>query len=153
MYVIIDATGCRSVRAFPEADINPTLCLFEFVYFARPDSTLYGKNVHQARVRMGEQLAEQAPVEADMVMGVGSGHATGIRWPHPTVSLSTEFVRGARLGPWLEARFGVFLSPGLPSIREAVVLGGIWLGGILLGLFPAAVAYLRSLQDGVAVDR
>ncbi|MCX7360908.1 MAG: PaaI family thioesterase [Alphaproteobacteria bacterium] len=39
---------------------------------------------------------------ADMVMGVGSGHATGIRWPHPTVSLSTEFVRGARLGQWLE---------------------------------------------------
>ena len=39
---------------------------------------------------------------ADMVMGVGSGHATGMRWPHPTVSLSTEFVRGARLGQWLE---------------------------------------------------
>jgi acyl-coenzyme A thioesterase PaaI-like protein len=39
---------------------------------------------------------------ADMVMGVGSGHTTGIRWPHPTVSLSTEFVRGARLGQWLE---------------------------------------------------
>jgi acyl-coenzyme A thioesterase PaaI-like protein len=35
-------------------------------------------------------------------MGAGSGHATGIRWPHPTVSLSTEFVRGARLGQWLE---------------------------------------------------
>ena len=39
---------------------------------------------------------------ADMVMGAGSGHATGIRWPHPTVSLSSEFVRGARLGQWLE---------------------------------------------------
>ena len=39
---------------------------------------------------------------ADMVMGVGSGHATGIRWPHPTVSLGTEFVRGAKLGQWLE---------------------------------------------------
>jgi acyl-coenzyme A thioesterase PaaI-like protein len=39
---------------------------------------------------------------ADMVMGVGSGHATGIRWPHPTVSLNTEFVRGARLGQWIE---------------------------------------------------
>ena len=35
-------------------------------------------------------------------MGAGSGHATGIRWPHPTVSLGTEFVRGARLGQWLE---------------------------------------------------
>ena len=39
---------------------------------------------------------------ADMVMGAGSSHATEIRWPHPTVSLSTEFVRGARLGQWLE---------------------------------------------------
>ncbi len=39
---------------------------------------------------------------AEMVMGVGSGHVTGIRWPHPTVSLGTEFVRGARLGQWLE---------------------------------------------------
>ena len=36
---------------------------------------------------------------ADMVMGAGSGHATGIRWPHPTVSLSTEFVRGAQARP------------------------------------------------------
>jgi amidophosphoribosyltransferase len=68
--IVIDATGYRSVRAFPEAEVNPSLCLFEFVYFARPDSILYGKNVHQARVRMGEQLAEQAPVDADMVMGV-----------------------------------------------------------------------------------
>ncbi len=68
--VIIDATGYRSVRAFPESEIDPKLCLFEFVYFARPDSNLYGKNVHQARVRMGEQLAQQSPVDADMVMGV-----------------------------------------------------------------------------------
>lgn len=68
--VIIDADGVRSVRPFDADTIDPKLCLFEFVYFARPDSQLYGRNVHQARVRMGEQLAAQAPVEADMVMGV-----------------------------------------------------------------------------------
>ena len=68
--VIIDADGVRSVRPFEADTIDPKLCLFEFVYFARPDSQLYGRNVHQARVRMGEQLAAQAPVEADMVMGV-----------------------------------------------------------------------------------
>jgi amidophosphoribosyltransferase len=68
--VVIDATGCRSARPFETVDVEPALCLFEFVYFARPDSRLYNRAVHQARVRMGEQLAEQAPVEADMVMGV-----------------------------------------------------------------------------------
>ena len=68
--IVIDAAGYRSVPVFPEQDVDPKLCLFEFVYFARPDSTLYGQSVHRARVRMGEELAEQAPVEADLVMGV-----------------------------------------------------------------------------------
>jgi len=68
--IIIDASGYRSVRAFPEEQVDPKLCLFEFVYFARPDTKLYNQSVHQARVRMGEQLAEQAPVDADLVMGV-----------------------------------------------------------------------------------
>jgi amidophosphoribosyltransferase len=68
--VIIDGAGVRSLRPFPADAADPRLCLFEFVYFARPDSRLYGQSMHQARIRMGEQLAEQAPVEADMVMGV-----------------------------------------------------------------------------------
>ncbi len=68
--VVIDATGPRSLRPFPDDRVDPKLCLFEFVYFARPDTRLYGQSVHQARIHIGEQLAEQAPVEADMVMGV-----------------------------------------------------------------------------------
>ncbi len=60
--VVIDANGVRSLRPFPEASIDPTLCLFEFVYFARPDSQLYGQSVHAARQRMGEALAIQAPL-------------------------------------------------------------------------------------------
>jgi amidophosphoribosyltransferase len=68
--VVIDATGPRSLRPFPEERVDPKLCLFEFVYFARPDTRLYNQSVHQARIHIGEQLAEQAPVDADMVMGV-----------------------------------------------------------------------------------
>src|SRR3954471_11420704 len=67
--LVIDDDGPRSVRPFDADRINPTLCLFEFVYMARPDSVLYGKEVHGARQRMGEILADQARVEADMVMG------------------------------------------------------------------------------------
>jgi len=68
--VVISRDGVRSVRPFPAERVNPSLCLFEFVYFARPDSQLLGESVHHARVRQGEMLAAQAPVEADMVMGV-----------------------------------------------------------------------------------
>jgi amidophosphoribosyltransferase len=65
----VDEAAPRSVRPFHD-EVDPHLCIFEFFYFARPDSKLYGRSVHAARVRMGELLAEQAPADADMVMGV-----------------------------------------------------------------------------------
>jgi amidophosphoribosyltransferase len=68
--LIIDEDGPRTERPWPAELIDPKLCLFEFVYLARPDSRLYGQELHSARIRMGELLAEQAPVTADMVMGV-----------------------------------------------------------------------------------
>ena len=68
--VVIDGKEVRSERPFPAERLDPKLCIFEFVYFARPDTTLYGNEVHGARRRMGELLAAQAPVEADLVMGV-----------------------------------------------------------------------------------
>lgn len=68
--IVIEDSGITSSFPFPDASRNPTLCLFEFVYFARPDSQLYGQTVHTARVEMGRRLAIQAPAEADLVMGV-----------------------------------------------------------------------------------
>ncbi|MFN2487834.1 MAG: amidophosphoribosyltransferase [Acidimicrobiia bacterium] len=66
--VIIDATGLRSRFPFPLTD--PKLCVFEFVYCARPDSILNGRNVHGARTEMGRTLAREHPVEADVVVPV-----------------------------------------------------------------------------------
>ncbi|MBV8561311.1 MAG: amidophosphoribosyltransferase, partial [Acidimicrobiia bacterium] len=92
--VVVDATGIRSLHPFPPESIDPKLCLFEFVYFARPDSQLYGQTVHTARQRMGELLAEQAPVDADMVMPVpesgipaaeGYARRSGIAFGHGLV--------------------------------------------------------------------
>ncbi len=68
--VIIDESGVRSEQLFAPERVDPHLCIFEFVYFARPDTRLYGREVHGTRRRMGELLADQAPVDADLVMGV-----------------------------------------------------------------------------------
>jgi len=68
--VVIDGKEIRSERPFPAERLDPKLCIFEFVYFARPDTRLYGNEVHGARRRMGQLLATQAPVAADLVMGV-----------------------------------------------------------------------------------
>ena len=68
--VVIGQDGVRSLRPFPPARVVPKLCVFEFVYFARPDAELYGREVHAARRRMGERLADESPVEADLVIGV-----------------------------------------------------------------------------------
>src|SRR5690606_37956776 len=63
----IDEHGLRSARFAPP---EPKGCLFEYVYLARPDSTLAGRNVHAARVAIGRALAREHPAEADMVIGV-----------------------------------------------------------------------------------
>jgi amidophosphoribosyltransferase len=67
--VVVDDDGCHARDAVPEAD-GGALCIFEFFYLARPDSRLAGVEVHGARVRMGERLAQEAPVEADLVLPV-----------------------------------------------------------------------------------
>jgi amidophosphoribosyltransferase len=109
--VIIDDSGVRSVQAIPADRVDPHLCIFEFVYFARPDSRLYGKEVHAARRRMGEMLAAQAPVEADLVMGVpesgvpaaeGFARATGI--PHGQGLVKNRYIGRTFITPGQGAR-------------------------------------------------
>jgi amidophosphoribosyltransferase len=84
--VLIDGAGLRSVQAVDPAE-RGALCIFEFFYLARPDTRLEGVEVHAARVRMGERLAAEAPVEADLVLpipesgtpaAIGFARASGI---------------------------------------------------------------------------
>src|SRR6202035_4583579 len=66
--VIIGAGGVKSVMPF--ADAPSRLCVFEYIYFARPDSVVEGHSVYEARKRIGRELAREAPVEADVVVPV-----------------------------------------------------------------------------------
>ena len=111
--IVIDAAGCRSLHPFPPGRVDPRLCIFEFVYLARPDSQLYGREVHGARRRMGELLAEQAPVAADMVMGVpesgvpaaeGYARASGI--PYGEGLVKNRYIGRTFITPNQDARAG-----------------------------------------------
>jgi amidophosphoribosyltransferase len=84
--LIADDQGTRMIQAVPAVE-RGSLCIFEFFYLARPDTRLAGVEIHGARVRMGEQLAKEAPVEADLVLpipdsgtpaAIGFARATGI---------------------------------------------------------------------------
>jgi amidophosphoribosyltransferase len=64
--VIIGPDGIKSIKT--EAAAQQAFCIFEFIYFARPDSTFAGRNVYLTRKAFGRRLAKEAPVEADFVM-------------------------------------------------------------------------------------
>ncbi|MBL0716003.1 MAG: amidophosphoribosyltransferase [Desulfosarcina sp.] len=65
--VIISDNGIKSIQTQPEG-AKRSFCIFEFIYFARPDSTFYGKNVYLTRKAHGRRLAQESPVAADLVM-------------------------------------------------------------------------------------
>ncbi|MDE3077728.1 MAG: amidophosphoribosyltransferase, partial [Chloroflexota bacterium] len=78
--IIVDASGLHSRQAVPAKPSS--LCVFEFIYFARPDSVIAGRSVYDARYEMGRQLAREHPVAADVVipvpdsaMAAGAGYA------------------------------------------------------------------------------
>jgi amidophosphoribosyltransferase len=66
-FISIDINGVRSQRW---AEAQPKGCLFEYVYLARPDTTIAGSGIHKTRVAIGAQLAKEAPAEADLVIPV-----------------------------------------------------------------------------------
>jgi len=66
--VIINKDGVQSFMA--QISLRKAACMFEFIYFARPDSMMMGKNLYEARRRMGRELARQLPTEADVVISL-----------------------------------------------------------------------------------
>jgi amidophosphoribosyltransferase len=122
--VIIDSSGVRSVRPF--AAQAPHRCVFEWVYFARPDSTLDGRSVYRARERMGRRLALEHPVPADVVIPVpDSGVAAAIGYaresgiPYDQGLMRSHYMGRTFIEPSQQIRhFGVKLK--LSPVREVL---------------------------------
>ncbi len=83
--VVISEDGVESLRPFPKQPARP--CIFEYIYFSRPDSMLGGRSIYEVRKAMGRQLAAESPVAADVVVPIpdsgvpaalGFSQATGI---------------------------------------------------------------------------
>ncbi|HIG27249.1 MAG TPA: amidophosphoribosyltransferase [Verrucomicrobiales bacterium] len=97
--VIIDESGLTSVQAFPEHK-RRAFCIFEYVYFSRPDSVISNRNVYDVRVEMGRQLAKEYPIEADMVVPVpDSGNSAALGYSHESgMPFQMAFVRNHYVG-------------------------------------------------------
>jgi len=85
--MVIDRDGCRIADQLKPR--HPAMCIFEFVYFARPDSKIFDENVDKLRRRLGRRLAWESPAEADVVISVpdssntaalGYSEASGIKF-------------------------------------------------------------------------
>jgi amidophosphoribosyltransferase len=112
--VIVDKQGLRSVRDFCREQSH--ICIFEYIYFARSDSQIGGINVHEARLKAGRLLAEQYPVEADIVLGVpDSGIDAAIGYSEASgIPYGKGFVKNNYVGR-------TFIKPS-QSQRESAVL-------------------------------
>src|SRR5579872_1005496 len=97
--VIIDQNGLRSIQAFPEHE-RRSFCIFEYIYFARPDSTIANRNVYKVRVEMGRQLAREHPIDADLVIPVpDSGNCAALGYSLESgIPFEMAFVRNHYVG-------------------------------------------------------
>jgi amidophosphoribosyltransferase len=108
--VVADAEGLHATQVLDRAG-GGALCIWEFFYLARPDSRLEGIEVHNARVRMGERLAQEAPVEADLVLPIPDsgtpaaiGFARGLGLPFSEGLIKNRYVQRTFIQPDQELR-------------------------------------------------
>lgn len=122
--VVIDKDGVRSF--FPFAKAEPSRCIFEHVYFARPDSLVFGRSVYEARHRAGQRLAKEQPADADLVIpcpdsgvpsALGYANASGI--PFAMGLVRSHYVGRTFIEPTQSIRhFGVKLK--LNALRQVL---------------------------------
>ena len=122
--IVIDAKGLRSMRPFTEE--GKRFCVFEHVYFARPDSVIDGRSVHRVREALGQRLAVEHPAEADVVIAVpDSGTAAAIGYarksgiPFDQGLIRSHYVGRTFIEPQQSIRhFGVRLK--LNAVKEVL---------------------------------
>jgi len=97
--VIINKDGLKSIQAAPEQE-RRAFCIFEYVYFARPDSTIAGRSVYKVRVEMGRQLARENPLAADIVVPVpDSGNTAALGYSMESgIPYEMAFIRNHYVG-------------------------------------------------------
>src|ERR1035438_8084528 len=97
--VVINRDGLTSMQAFPEHE-RRAFCIFEYVYFARPDSTIANRNFYKVRVEMGRELAREHPVNADLVVPVpDSGNCAALGYSLESgIPFEMAFVRNHYVG-------------------------------------------------------
>ncbi len=98
--VTVDEKGIRSATFCDPVTGSLGQCIFEHVYFARPDSMLFGQNVHDVRTRLGRNLAREAPANADIVIPIpDSGSVAALGYSHESgIPLDYGFIRNHYIG-------------------------------------------------------
>ena len=112
--VVFDDEGVRSITDHCK-DAKPAMCIFEYIYFARPDSIIDGHSVHDARLKAGACLAMEHPIQADVVVGVpDSGIDAAIGYSRQSgIPYGVGFIKNRYIGR-------TFISPGQKSREDKV---------------------------------